>query len=562
MKRNHEQHPDLFSYSTPVDHLALPNHFTFPYYYDPHPLAQIAINELQNYLETQTEWAHDFHSKGNMFAVLVVRSARGELGFLASYRGKPNQDNIAPSFFARSHPISSEHQQTIDSLQLKASTLSSDINAAVNDIAFCQLKSRKKELTLFSERESTSFQQTMENNKKERNRKRDTAKAKFHQDKDKKQLDDVIKQLGIQSSSDKRAFKTLKTQWKQELDTIDDKIDSHEACILSLKSERQKVIESLDTEQQNACQLTNALGDTKSLYQLFNCNETQRNPIHHSIEENLPKLLQAAFAQGLTPLALGEFWWGKSPYNQIRQHKNLYPVCQSKCFEILEFMLKGIEIDESPLEQTPSLNKTLEIVYEDEALVVVNKPAEFLSVSGKHISDSVLARLQERYPDATGPLLVHRLDMSTSGLLVFTLTAETNKHVQKQFIERCVQKRYTALLEGVVAPTEGVIDLPLTGDMQDRPRQMVCHEHGRKAETRFEVLSVENGRTKVYLYPTTGRTHQLRVHCAHQAGLNTPIVGDDLYGFKDSRLHLHAGYLKLRHPVTEQDMEFEVPEEF
>ena len=335
--------------------------------------------------------------------------------------------------------------------------------------------------------------------------------------------------------------------------------------IKSKKEEHSELIKELKLASLKSCTFLNQNDISKSLFELFNINDlktTTQDPILYSSEQNLPKLLQTAFQMGYEPLALGEFWWGSSPYDQIRQHKNLYPVCQSKCFEIIQHMLDGIETDDSPLELTPSYGKELEIVYEDDVMVIVNKPAEFLSVSGKYITDSVHARIQERYPNATGPLIVHRLDMSTSGLLVLTLTAETNKHIQKQFIERTVEKRYTALLEGNIESEHGVINLPLAGDMEDRPRQMVCHRHGRSAETTYKVISRNNNRTKIYLYPKTGRTHQLRVHCAHQAGLNTPIVGDDLYGFKETRLHLHAGYLKLRHPITNNEIEFEVNAEF
>ncbi|WP_295891464.1 RluA family pseudouridine synthase [uncultured Vibrio sp.] len=564
MKRHNLNQPTLLSFSTPVDHIPPPDCFTFPYYYAPHPLASIAIDELQQYLVTQTEWTRDFKLEGNMFAVLVVRTESGELKFLASFRDRDDVDDSVPNVFVDSISASKQGQQSIDALELKKTAIRQSLNDLKNGTEFQHLKNRHKEAVQQSEQEIARFQRQVENNKAERKQQRSAAESTFSKNNDNDELNRIIKQLGIQSSNDKRSLKALKTRWTLELDEINNQVTVYQSQITTIEDKIAQLNQSLCDEHQKAYEFTNQRGETTSLLQLFEADKNghRQNPISTGKDENLPKLLQTAFKQGLTPVALGEFWWGKSPYDQIRQHKNLYPVCQSKCFEILAFMLKGIEIDESPLEQTPSLNKALDIVYEDDVLVVVNKPSEFLSVSGKYISDSVLARLQSQYPNATGPLLVHRLDMSTSGLLVFTLTSETNKHVQKQFIERSVEKRYTALLEGVIEKTSGLINLPLAGDMQDRPRQMVCHKQGRNAETRFEILSVSDGRTKVHLYPKTGRTHQLRVHCAHQAGLNTPIVGDDLYGFKDSRLHLHAGYLKLSHPITGQELVFEAPAEF
>jgi tRNA pseudouridine32 synthase/23S rRNA pseudouridine746 synthase len=225
-------------------------------------------------------------------------------------------------------------------------------------------------------------------------------------------------------------------------------------------------------------------------------------------------------------------------------------------------MLNGLDIDKSPLEVNPAIGKTLSILYQDQDIVVVNKPAEFLSVSGKTIKDSVEQRIKELFPDAKGPLIVHRLDMSTSGLLVLTLTALANKKLQQQFISRTVKKRYTALIEGEIGQDSGTISLPLTGDLLDRPRQMVSHEKGRVATTHFEVIKRMSKQTLIHLYPVTGRTHQLRVHCAHKDGLNSPIVGDDLYGFKNRRLHLHAGYIEFAHPITNNIMKFEVDSDF
>lgn len=560
-----------------VTQYTLPESFTFPYYYSPHPIAIVAMDELQAHLENlqsaqtaQTAQAigkagaEDFNT-GNMFAVMVVENQHGQLGYLSSYAGRQSDAvhwvTKSDRFVSTVYDIDTHHEQ-LAPLQRDLDEARSQLTELEISLDVSALMGELNNKTRQSEQEIADHQQLMSEGKKRRKALRVEAESRLASLNPHESLEDLIKDLGNESSREKRQFKALKQQWQALLKQLAEQVSHCHSRIEQQREVCSQLVADISIASNKACQFLNQAGKLKSLHQLFDDGDA----IPHSSEQNLPKLLQSAFTHGFKPIALAEFWWGSAPYDSIRQHKNLYPVCQSKCFEILEHMLSGIVLDESPLEQTPSFDKDLEIVYEDDVLVVVNKPAEFLSVSGKYISDSVRARIQQRYPNATGPLIVHRLDMSTSGLLVLTLTAETNKHVQKQFIERTVEKRYTALLEGAIADDGGVltgeITLPICGDLEDRPRQMVCHKLGKKTETRYQVLEVNNQRTKVHLFPKTGRTHQLRVHCAHQAGLNTPIVGDDLYGFKDSRLHLHAGYLKFNHPITNEVLEFEVPAEF
>ena len=195
-------------------------------------------------------------------------------------------------------------------------------------------------------------------------------------------------------------------------------------------------------------------------------------------------------------------------------------------------------------------------------MLAINKPAEFLSVPGKTITDSVYSRIKTLYPEATGPLIVHRLDMSTSGLMLIAKNEETYVMLQKQFIKRQVQKRYVAVLDGILKQPSGIIDLPLRVDLDDRPRQLVCYEYGKSAQTHWEVIQVKNKQTRVFFYPITGRTHQLRVHAAHQSGLQMPIVGDDLYGKKANRLHLHAESITFTNPLSGVSQTITVPAEF
>lgn len=260
---------------------------------------------------------------------------------------------------------------------------------------------------------------------------------------------------------------------------------------------------------------------------------------------------------------MAEFWWGQSPKSEIRKHKQFYPACKSKCEPILaSHMLKGLNMEPNPFEENPAENKEIEIVYEDDVLAIINKPAEFLSVPGKIITDSVYQRMKERYPNSTGPLIVHRLDMSTSGLLLIAKNEETYIKLQSQFIKRTIKKRYVALLDGVVLENEGVINLPLRVDLEDRPRQLVCYEHGKQAQTKWKVIEIKNNQTRVYFYPITGRTHQLRVHASHELGLKTPIVGDDLYGKKANRLHLHAEKITFIHPNSKEELTFQKEADF
>ena len=259
---------------------------------------------------------------------------------------------------------------------------------------------------------------------------------------------------------------------------------------------------------------------------------------------------------------MAEFWWGAEPKSAIRKHKHFYPSCQGKCFPILNHMLTGLAVDENPLLKNLAKEKEIEIVYEDDVLVVLNKPSDLLSVPGKNIKDCVLNRMITRYPNASGPLIVHRLDMATSGIMLIAKTKEAHDHLQKQFINRTITKRYTAILDGVIDQSSGIIDLPLRVDLDDRPRQLVCYKNGKSSRTRFEVVGIEDEKTRIHFYPITGRTHQLRVHASHFKGLNTPIIGDDLYGIKDTRLKLHAAYIAFKHPVTNKLVRYNATENF
>ncbi len=267
-----------------------------------------------------------------------------------------------------------------------------------------------------------------------------------------------------------------------------------------------------------------------------------------------PKLLQYAYQHGLKPLCMAEFWWGPSPKSAVRHHGEFYPACRGKCLPVLTWMLQGLDVDPNP-EKTALPHHDVEIVYEDEAIAVLNKPSGMLSAPGRIDSYSVATWAQERWE---GAMLVHRLDMMTSGIILVAKTPEAYHHLQRQFEERTVKKKYIALVEGIPEKDHGIIDLPLSSDPINHPRQMVDCEHGKRAITEYRVLSAQGNCALLALWPHTGRTHQLRMHCAHPDGLGCPIVGDELYGHKADRLYLQAQAISFVHPLTQKRMHFEL----
>ena len=309
--------------------------------------------------------------------------------------------------------------------------------------------------------------------------------------------------------------------------------------------------------------MLNAQGEVKDLvdiWQDYHCSPRIRNkyplPPGGTGDCCAPKLLQYAYQHGMRPVCMAEFWWGPSPKSEIRQHGQFYPACRGKCKPILTWMLQGLDVDSNPEEAgLPHLHP--EIVYEDEALVVVNKPAGMLSVPGRMEDYSVATWAQQRWE---GAMLVHRLDMWTSGLLLVAKNTEVYHHLQRQFEARTIKKKYLAVVEGVPAKEHGIIDLPLLRDPTNRPRQVVDYEHGKRAITEYRVLA-RRSVSLLALWPHTGRTHQLRMHCAHPDGLGCPIVGDELYGHKSDRLYLQAQAIAFIHPATGKRMHFELPME-
>ncbi|WDE13072.1 RluA family pseudouridine synthase [Thalassomonas haliotis] len=559
------QSPELCftPFSQDVDAIALPQRFTFPFYYQPHPLCQLAAKELQQHLATQELWRHNFGLGGDpemiigkMFGVLVVENAEGELGYLSAFSGKLAKQNLLPGFVP---PVFDMLAQ--DSFFHQGQSVINDINEQLELLEANPVIARL-ELALSGESIAESeaielYRQEMIAGRKSRKAQRTEAVNKLNEA-DFSALQD---KLSRESVRDKNRLKDLKHYWQERVNRIREQLTGLTDEIGQLKDKRKVLSAQLQQKLFQQYRFLNQSGAEKDLADIFKDTAYQTPPAGAG-ECAAPKLLQYCFKWQMKPVAMAEFWWGQSPKSEIRKHKNFYGACLGKCQPILTHMLDGIEMDENPLLNNPAADKAIDILFQDDDMLVINKPADLLSVPGKSISDSVYSRMKQLFPAATGPLIVHRLDMSTSGLMVIALNKRAHKNLQKQFIDRSVKKRYQALLQGELEQDSGIITLPLRTDFDDRPRQLVCQQYGKPAETFWQVKERVNNRTKVDLYPKTGRTHQLRVHCAHPLGLNLPILGDDLYGDKGERLHLHAQLLELQHPRTKQAMSFSAEAQF
>jgi len=340
-----------------------------------------------------------------------------------------------------------------------------------------------------------------------------------------------------------------------------------ERLAIELRERRKQMSEDLQMWLFRQYRMFNAYGEQRDLIEIWHDYHSAK--VRHKFPYPpggagdccAPKLLQYAYQQGLKPICMAEFWMGASPKAEVRHDGRFYPACRGKCLPILTWMLKGLDVEDNPQEHDPLLyplgqaSHKLEVIYEDQWLMVINKPTGLLSVPGRESRLSVWSVVRQHYDEAEDWALAHRLDMGTSGLLIIAKTREAFTLMQTEFANRQVSKTYVALLDGTIAQRQGTISLPMKADPLDRPRQIVNYECGKPAVTDYEVLDVKDGITRIKLHPHTGRTHQLRVHCAHQQGLGVPILGDDLYGHGDrERLYLHAQEITFCHPITREQM--------
>ena len=330
----------------------------------------------------------------------------------------------------------------------------------------------------------------------------------------------------------------------------------------ALKQERKAMSEALQERIFRLFVVRNARGESLDLIEVFNRyygEDAGVMPPAGAGECCGPRLLQCAYLNALTPLCMAEFWYGNSPVGEVRHHGQFYPACSSKCKPILTFMLQGLDVEPNPLETASSA--PIKVLYEDDWLMAVDKPAGMLSAPGKLDVESLPQLLMRERPGEQLHV-VHRLDMATSGVLLLAKSMEMCTTLQRMFAARQVSKCYVAWLQGNVASDAGTIGLPLRPDFDHRPFQVVDEAQGKEAITRYEVVERRDGLTLVRFYPLTGRTHQLRVHAAHRCGLNAPIVGDPLYGTPGARLMLHAQSLTFTHPVTAHRITITAPAPF
>ena len=617
-----------------------PRQFTYPFCYDVDPLAEAASLELQRYI-ADADLMSTEKGCGKMFGVLVVEyeDEEGALqrGFLAAYSGLLGGRNDWPYFVP---PVFDAQQPDghFKRTEREISAINCEIAAIEHDPEYLQSVAQHEQTKKRLQAEVDAFKAEVDAAKVRRD-----ARRKSGEPLSEEEQAEMIRESQFMKAELRRRRKAME-QAESTLNT------QHSTFLKSLQRKRKQMSDELQRWLFSAYRMLNAKGEERDLIDIFR-EYTHAMPPAGAGDCCAPKLLQYAYLHHLRPVCMAEFWWGESPVSEIRHHLHYYPACRSKCLPILTHMLKGLDVAPNPLAQKRHTAEP-RVLYADEYIMVVDKPAGMLSVPGKaesvrsEFSDSANISVEEYFANNSklktqnSKFLkaAHRLDMDTSGLLVLARTEEAYVELQRQFASRETVKRYEAVLSGVpkhivggygipavaIANTggygipsvaianscshlyfygqglrqecrsllrlepfaiqfakysSGCISLPLIADINDRPRQRVDMEHGKPALTLYNIVEVravdantavayttkkvDKGRTLVHLYPKTGRTHQLRVHCAHPLGLACPILGDPLYGTERAdRMYLHAAELTFRHPITGETMHFLSPSGF
>jgi len=524
----------------------LPTLFDFPHQYVPNEWAQTAAKQLQEIIPKT--FALDFDNLGKMFGVLVVNTPIG-IRFLAGFSGKIDESTQFPGFVP---PI-------YDTLNTEAffkqgeatlNDLTDRINELIDGKPLSEILREKSQFESEAKEQITDLKKSLKVNKEVRDTKRKSAN-----------LSAGLKvQLANESKQEQLNLKKLKKEINSKLEELNAKIALIQEEITALKTKRTNLSITIQQELFKAYKLLNFKGESSTVLDVFKSFNGDIPPAGTG-ECALPKLLHFAAINEFKPICFTEFWWGLSPVGEIRKHGHYYPACRAKCEPILGFMLQGISTMKNPvLEQLAT--KTPETILEDSDLLIVNKPSGMLSVPGRTSINSAEDLLKLSNPFLPYLKAVHRLDMGTSGILIFAKNAEAHAKLQGQFQKHKVKKIYEAILDGVVEQTAGNITLPLRLNTNHRPHQMVDFEQGKKAITAYRVLEITEGKTHIEFYPTTGRTHQLRLHAAHPLGLNCPIVGDELYGTSSDRLYLHAKEIEFQHPILQKNIILTSPSNF
>lgn len=530
----------LHRFTQDITDVEPPVRFNNPFYYSPHRLCAIAAGEVRaNMLGSEAVAAEA--AKGKMFGVLVVRDKEGFIGYLAAFSGlfmgTNNVEGFVPPVFDLQRPDG--YFKTEES---RITAINTEICNLENSVEYAAAKTVLATERGAADEAVAALRAEFARNKAERASKRLSGGLSA--------ADEAA--LIKESQFEKAELKRVQRTWQAKVQEKELLLKSFTDRLAQLAAERKRRSAALQRWLFEQFVMLDARGEGRTLIDIF---KEQRGciPPAGAGECAGPKLLQYAYLNNLSPLAMAEFWVGESPAGEVRRDGCFYGACKSKCEPILTYMLQGLDVEENALERGEDV-KALEVVYEDEWLVAVNKPSGVLSVPGIVGGTSVQQWLREEYLHCNELFVVHRLDMATSGVLLAAKSMEVYKEMQRQFASREVRKEYVALLDGVPSADEGVIELPLSADYENRPRQMVDHDGGKEAVTRYRVLDTLecDGRqcALVRFEPLTGRTHQLRVHAAHKCGLDTPIVGDGLYGNVATRLMLHAASLEFVHPLS------------
>ena len=530
----------LHRFARDVQPEELPSRFNNPFYYSPHRLCVIAAGAVRDILSCNAHVAAEV-AKGKMFGVLVVQDTQGQVGFLAAFSGllcgTNMLDGFVPPVYDLQSPTGYFKQE-----EAAISNLNRIIDEALSGDEYVSAREDVEAQQCAMEQEIASVREAMRAGKERRDALRAAGGLSA--------ADEAL--LVRESQFAKAELKRLTASWKERVAECTARLASLNEKVSAMKEERRRRSAALQEWLFGQFKVLNASGQEKSLLDIFREHCSSLPPAGAG-ECAAPKLLQYAYLHGYKPFAMAEFWLGDSPAGEVRRDGCYYGSCKSKCEPILSFMLQGLDVEENALEKGGDIS-AVEVLYEDEHILVVDKPSGVLSVPGIVGGTSVQQWLRDEYLHSNELYVAHRLDMATSGLLVAAKSIEVYKAMQRIFASREVAKRYIALLDGTPSNNEGVIDVPLAEDYINRPRQKVDFAGGKEAITRFKVLRTIafNGKecALVLFEPITGRTHQLRVHAACKEGLDTPIVGDALYGNIADRLMLHASLLKFRHPVT------------
>ena len=550
----------------------IPERMNNPLDYQPHPLCIAVCKELQAYLSEREDWREEI-DKGKMFGVLIVENAQpepgvSEIGYLAAYSGqiggRSDWDDFVPAVFDYLQPDGyfKTHEAEISDINQRIKQLEGNEHIKEAKSLILQLQEERKQTI-------AAYQEKMKEAKAKRDARRKTGNLTPEEEAE------MVKESQFMKAELRRLKKSL-----SEKTTLETEYEAYQADILRLKQLRKSLSDTLQQWLFSQFRMLNHEGKLKDLLEIFRDAALRDYPQATLATSRIaalkmvppagsgeccePKLLQYAYLHGYRPLQMAMFWWGESPKEEIRHHLQFYPACNGKCKPILHWMLPDRVFDSKIAEK-----QALETLYEDDQLAVIYKPSGLLSVPGKDSSQpSVYSIMRKKYPAASSPLIVHRLDMATSGLMIIAKTDFAYHRLQKEFLHHRVQKKYIAIIgckdqeacdkiwDSSIASGKQKISLPLMPDYLDRPRQIVNHEQGKEAITEYEVLErIDATHLRLALYPKTGRTHQLRVHCAHHEGLNAPILGDPLYGNeKASRLHLHAEEITFEHPLTGKEI--------